>query len=73
MSDYLDNTESAEASEVEEMSAKKPSKKSGLTKYRVLVGLSYGEKHVEIGDVVSDIPEESISWLLEGQYIEKVS
>ena len=34
------------------------------SEYKALVGLSYGEKYVEAGQVVSDIPKESIAWLL---------
>ena len=41
--------------------------------YRVLVNLSYDGKQVPAGDVVSDIPKSSIGWLLDGNYIEKVS
>lgn len=42
--------------------------------YRALVGLSYTvgdkEKRAEAGDVVADIPEESIGWLLDDGAIE---
>jgi len=41
--------------------------------YRVLVSLSYDGKQVPAGEIVSDIPESSIGWLLDGNYIEKVS
>lgn len=37
--------------------------------YKVLVGLSYGEKTVDVGQVVSDIPKESVAWLLASGYI----
>jgi hypothetical protein len=37
--------------------------------YKALVGLSYGEKSVEAGQVISDIPKESIAWLLAGGLI----
>ena len=33
-------------------------------------GLNYKDKRVEAGDVVSDIPRESIKWLREQGYIE---
>ena len=51
-----------------------PKKKPLLkAKYRARVGLSYGDVRVEAGEVVSDIPAESLEWLIEGNYIEKVS
>jgi len=37
--------------------------------YKALVGLSYGEKNVEAGQIVSDIPKESIAWLLASGFI----
>lgn len=47
------------------------------SKYRVLVGVSYPgpkgkEKRAEPGDVVKDLPPESVPWLLEQGYIEPV-
>jgi hypothetical protein len=33
--------------------------------YKVLVGLNYGTTRREPGDVCSDIPQQSIGWLLE--------
>jgi hypothetical protein len=33
--------------------------------YKVLVGLNYGATRREPGDVCSDIPQQSIGWLLE--------
>jgi len=40
--------------------------------YKILTGLDYGKpsKRAEIGDVVSDLPSQSISWLLEQNCIE---
>lgn len=61
-----ENTESTPVSET-----KKP--RAVKDKYKALVGLSYGEKVIDAGDVVDDIPKESLSWLLEGNYIKKVS
>jgi hypothetical protein len=41
-------------------------------KFRVLAGMNYGpnEKRAEAGDVVDDLPAESIDWLKEQGYIE---
>lgn len=40
--------------------------------YRLLTGLDYhGQRH-EAGDVVTDIPPESLGWLLEQHCIEPV-
>lgn len=60
-----------------------------MTKYRALVGLSYPAtekdvnlrlkgkpcewKHVAPGEIVTDIPEMSIPWLLEDGRIEEVT
>jgi len=41
------------------------------TQYRALVGLSFGDRQVSEGDVVEDIPEESLEWLLAGGYVKK--
>jgi hypothetical protein len=42
-----------------------------VKKYRVHRGLDYPpNKRAEIGDVVSDIPEKSVKWLLETNVIE---
>lgn len=41
-------------------------------KYLVLKGINYDGKRAEPGDVVDDIPGESISWLLEDGAIDKV-
>jgi hypothetical protein len=44
-----------------------------LAKYKVLVGLDYPpDKRAEPGDVVDDLPRQSIPWLLEQGYIEMV-
>lgn len=48
------------------------SREGSPVKYRLLVDLSYGDKTVKAGRTVTDIPEQSIGWLLEGNYIRKV-
>jgi hypothetical protein len=35
------------------------------TKYLVLVGLDYGQTRREPGDIATDIPKQSVPWLLE--------
>jgi hypothetical protein len=41
--------------------------------YRALTGLNYPpDKRVEAGDIVSDLPEKSIVWLLKDGFIEEV-
>lgn len=39
--------------------------KKSVTEYKVLVGLNYGATRREPGDVCSDIPKQSIGWLLD--------
>jgi hypothetical protein len=40
--------------------------------YRALTGLNYPpDKRVEAGDIVSDLPEKSIPWLLKDGFIEE--
>lgn len=46
--------------------------RKGATAYEVLTGLDYGDRRAEVGDVVSDIPAESIEWLLEQGHIKRV-
>lgn len=41
-----------------------------MATYKVLVGIEYGDKRVEAGEVVSDVPTKSVSWLLEQNIIE---
>ena len=44
-----------------------------MAKYKVLIGLNYPpDKRAEPGDVVDDLPQKSVSWLLEQGYIEAV-
>jgi len=45
-----------------------------MATYKVLVGLDYGKpsKRAEEGDVISDLPAASVSWLLEQNMIELV-
>lgn len=56
------------------MTEKKPVKKAPPKKstYRALVGLNYKGKRVEPGELASDIPKESVAWLLSDGCIEKV-
>ena len=49
------------------------SDKKPRTRYEILVGLSYKNKRVEPGDVVTDIPKQSVTWLLDRNYIKEVS
>lgn len=46
---------------------------SKRVKYRALVGLDFEDKRVEAGEEVEDLPEDSVKWLLEGNYIRRVS
>ena len=41
--------------------------------FRALVGMNYADRRVEPGEIVSDIPETSIAWLLEQGLIEPVA
>ncbi len=44
-----------------------------MAKYRVLVGINYPpDKRAEPGDVVIDLPQKSVSWLVDQGYIEAV-
>lgn len=40
--------------------------------YRVLTGMNYEGNRAEAGDVVEDIPERDVEWLLCDGHIEKV-
>ncbi len=41
--------------------------------YRVLAGISYPpNKRAEVGDIVSDLPKDSITWLVESGVVEAV-
>lgn len=50
-----------------------------MPKYRVAggpdgnAGLSYKSKRVEVGEIVDDLPRESIKWLREQGYIEPLN
>ena len=35
-----------------------------MANYMAITGLDYGDKRVEAGDIVSDLPSKSISWLV---------
>jgi len=39
--------------------------------YKVLAGIDYAGKRAEPGDVISDVPSRSVSWLIEQGIIEK--
>lgn len=41
-----------------------------MAKYKVLTGLTYGNRSVAAGDIVDDIPAKSIKWLREQGLIE---
>lgn len=44
-----------------------------MPSYRALTGLNYPpDKRVEAGDIVSDLPEKSVPWLLKDGFIEDV-
>jgi|DEB0MinimDraft_3_1074331.scaffolds.fasta_scaffold143742_2 hypothetical protein len=44
-----------------------------MSKYRALVGLDYPPgKRAEPGDVVDDLPDKSVKWLLKDGLIEEV-
>lgn len=42
-----------------------------MANYRVLIGIDYGGKRAEPGDIISDIPSRSVGWLLEQGIVEK--
>lgn len=46
-----------------------------MASYKALVGLDYGNpsKRVEAGEIVSDLPAQSVSWLLEQGMVELAS
>jgi hypothetical protein len=48
-----------------------PSKDKGPEVYRVLTGLNYGDKRADAGDLVDDLPEKSVKWLLADGHIQK--
>ena len=43
-----------------------------MATYRALTGLEYGDKRIEAGELVSDLPTKSVSWLLSQSLIEVV-
>ena len=45
---------------------------SGMANYKVLIGVDYAGKRAEAGDVISDVPSRSVSWLLDQGIIEKI-
>lgn len=46
--------------------------KAAGKRFRVLVGLNYGDKRAEPNEVVDDLPPRSVKWLLEQDCIEPV-
>lgn len=40
--------------------------------YRVLQAIEYGDRRAEVGDLVDDVPQRSVKWLVDQQYIEVV-
>ena len=36
-----------------------------MATYMAMTGLDYGDKRVEAGELVSDLPSKSVTWLLE--------
>lgn len=43
-----------------------------MTNYKVHTGIDYAGKRAEPGDVISDLPNKSIGWLMEQGIIEQV-
>jgi hypothetical protein len=43
-----------------------------MTNYKVHAGIDYEGKRAEPGDIVSDLPNKSIGWLVEQGIIEQV-
>jgi len=41
-----------------------------MAKYRINVGLDYGDKRAESGDVVDDLPSKSLKWLVDQGMVE---
>lgn len=44
-----------------------------MPSYRVITGLQYKGKEAVAGDIVSDVPQADIGWLVEQGHIEKVA
>lgn len=44
-----------------------------MASYRVLIGIDYKETRAEPGDVVTDLPKNSATWMLEQGIIERVA
>lgn len=40
--------------------------------YKVLVGINYGDKRAEPGDIVDDLPAGAAEWMLEDGIVEAV-
>lgn len=44
-----------------------------MPSYRVITGLQYKGKEAVAGDIVSDVPQADVGWLVEQGHIEKVA
>lgn len=40
-----------------------------MPKFLCLIGMNYGQRRIEPGEIVSDVPKQSIPWLLEQKVI----
>lgn len=45
----------------------------GKPRYRALKGMNYRDRRVEAGDIVDDLPKDSISWLVEKGVVVKIA
>lgn len=43
-----------------------------MASHKILRGITYGTKRAEVGEIVTDIPQKSVSWLIEQEIIEPV-
>jgi hypothetical protein len=44
-----------------------------MPKFLCLIGMNYAQKRVEPGEIVSDVPKQSIPWLVEQGVIKEVT
>lgn len=44
-----------------------------MASYRVLIGIDYKDQRAEPGDVVTDLPKNSATWMLDQGIIEPVA
>ena len=47
----------------------KPKATTGRKRYRVVTGMNYRDKRREPGDIIADLPKDSIAWLEEQGHI----